>query len=248
MQFDPQTILIIAATFLLAGTVKGVIGLGLPTVSLGILTLMIDLPSAMALIVVPGLATNIWQAMSGGNGRMLIKRLWPFLLTAGVGIWPGALMLGYADLTLLTGLLGILLVLYAASALFGLKFSFEGRSDRMAAPLFGLSNGVLTGMTGSFMIPGVLYLQALGLDRHAFVQAMGMLFMISTAGLALSLGGTGLMNLDQGLISALGLVPSLIGMALGQRLRRNLSEARFRLLFYTGTFLLGVAIAVQAFR
>ena len=248
MQLDPETLVAIAATFFLAGTVKGVIGLGLPTVSLGVLTVLIDLPSAMALIIVPGFVTNVWQATVGGHGRELIRRIWPFLLTATVGIWPGAMVIGLVDVDLLSGLLGLLLVAYAASALFGLNLSFTDRQSRTAGPLFGIPNGILTGMTGSFMVPGILYLQGLGLDRNALVQAMGMLFMLSNVGLAASLGGSGLLTADHGIASALGLVPALIGMATGQRLRQGFSEATFRRFFYAGVALLGLFILVEALR
>ena len=50
---DISTLSIIIFVFLLAGTVKGVIGLGLPTVSLAILTIAMDLTSAMALLLIP---------------------------------------------------------------------------------------------------------------------------------------------------------------------------------------------------
>ncbi|UUX51653.1 sulfite exporter TauE/SafE family protein [Nisaea acidiphila] len=248
MPFDPETLVAIAATFFLAGTVKGVIGLGLPTVSLGVLTVLIDLPSAMALIIVPGFVTNVWQATVGGHGRALIRRIWPFLLTATVGIWPGAMVIGLVDVNLLSGLLGLLLIAYAATALFGLSLTLTERQSRTAGPLFGIPNGILTGMTGSFMVPGVLYLQGLGLGRDALVQAMGMLFMLSNVGLAVSLGGSGLLTADLGTASALGLIPALLGMAAGQRLRRGLSEKRFRQLFYAGVSLLGLFILLEAIR
>ena len=76
--FDPTILAIVLATFVLAGTVKGVIGLGLPTVSLALLTVALDLPSAMALLLLPSFITNVWQAAVGGHGREIIKRLWPF--------------------------------------------------------------------------------------------------------------------------------------------------------------------------
>ena len=66
---DPLIYLLIAVTFLLAGGVKGVIGLGLPTISLGLLAATLDLPSAMALVIIPAFVTNIWQGTSGGHGR-----------------------------------------------------------------------------------------------------------------------------------------------------------------------------------
>ncbi len=89
--FDLTTIVVIGATFLLAGTVKGVIGLGLPTLSLGLLTATLDLTTAMALLIIPSFITNLWQAIAGGNTRELLLRLWPFLLMATITVWPGAM-------------------------------------------------------------------------------------------------------------------------------------------------------------
>ncbi len=111
--FDPITLTVIIAAFLLAGAVKGVIGLGLPTVSLGLPTAAFDLPTAMALLVVPSFITNLWQATAGGNGRAILHRIWPFLLTATATVWIGAIALTRVDLSLLSGLLGVLLMTYA---------------------------------------------------------------------------------------------------------------------------------------
>ena len=77
MLLEPLILLIIGGTFLLAGMVKGVIGLGLPTVSLALLTVALDLPQAMALLLVPSFVTNLWQAMAGGRAREIAGRLWP---------------------------------------------------------------------------------------------------------------------------------------------------------------------------
>ncbi len=79
---DTSTAIIIGMTFLLAGGVKGVIGLGLPTVSLGLLAATLDLTTAMALLLIPSFVTNIWQAVIGGNGKIILKRIWPFLCLA----------------------------------------------------------------------------------------------------------------------------------------------------------------------
>lgn len=100
--FDPLTLCAITAVFLLAGAVKGVIGLGLPSVSLALITILIDMPSAMALLLVPSFATNLWQALVGGHAGELIRRLWPFFLTASLTVWLGALVLVRVDHNLLT--------------------------------------------------------------------------------------------------------------------------------------------------
>lgn len=243
---DPLILLVIGGTFLLAGAVKGVIGLGLPTVSLALLTVAIDLPSAMALLLVPSFVTNVWQAATGGNGRAILRRLWPFLLTATVTVWLGAAALSRVDLSLLSALLGVLLVVYAALSLAGLHFAIPARREAWAGPVLGAVNGILTGMTGSFVVPGVLFLQAIGLPRDRLIQAMGMLFTVSTAALAVALQGNDLLTAELGGLSAAALIPAIIGMAVGQRIRQKLSEQLFRRVFFVSLLILGTYIIAGA--
>jgi uncharacterized membrane protein YfcA len=240
--------LIVAATFLLAGTIKGVIGLGLPTVSLAILTVVLDLPTAMALLLVPSFATNLWQASIGGNARLLILRLWPFLLSASLTVWIGAMALIRVDLTLLSALLGALLVVYAAVSLAGIKPVFAARQEVWSGPLAGTINGLFTGMTGSFVVPGVMYLNALGFTRGQLMQAMGMLFTLSTLALALALGNYGLIDEGQILESSIALLPAVIGMLIGQAIRGAISESAFRRVFFLSLLTLGAYIVFNAIR
>lgn len=246
MTFAPEVLVLIGATFLLAGGVKGVIGLGLPSVSLGILAATLDLTTAMALMVMPSLVTNFWQGAVGGHLRMLLVRLWPFFLTATVTVWLGAMALSFADLELLSGLLGVLLALYAAIALAGWRPVLDGGQELWAGPGFGVVNGVLTGMTGSFVVPGVLFLQAIGLPRDVLVQAMGILFTLSTVALAIALQRHSFWTADLGLVSLGAVVPALIGMVVGQRLRRSLSETAFRRVFFWSLLALGLYIIARA--
>ena len=116
---DPVLLATVVAVFVLAGTVKGVIGLGLPTVSLGLLTAALDLTSAMALMIVPSLVTNLWQGAVGGHARVILTGYWPFLALATATIWLGALALGHVDPALLSALLGAVLAAYAAIGLTG---------------------------------------------------------------------------------------------------------------------------------
>ncbi len=245
--FDAVDLLAVAGTLLLAGFVKGVVGFGLPTVVLALLTVAFGLPQAMALMLVPSIATNVWQAMSGGNGRAILRRIWPFLLMATLTIWLGAEALRRVELHLLSALLGLLLIVYAVVSLAGLHFALTARQARWAGPAFGTVNGVLTGMTGTFVVPGVMYLQALGLPRDMLVQAMGMLFLASTLALGVALQGQGFLTLELGGLSAAALLPALIGMALGQRLRKRLSETLFRRLFFAALLILGAYIIASAF-
>ncbi len=243
---DPLILLTIFATFLLAGTVKGVIGLGLPTVSLALMTVALGLPQAMALLLVPSFVTNVWQAMVGGNGLAILRRIWPFLLMATVTVWLGATALTRVNLSLLSALLGLLLVVYAVVNLSGVRLSLNSRQEVWAGPLIGTANGVLTGMTGSFVVPGVMFLQAIGLPRDMLIQAMGMLFTVSTVALAVALQGSRFLTLELGALSAAAVAPALLGMVLGQRIRQRLSEQRFKKVFFIALLVLGTYIIARA--
>ena len=236
----------IGGTFLIAGMVKGVIGLGLPTVSLALLTVTLDLPSAMALLLVPSFITNLWQAVVGGQGGAILRRIWPFLLLATGTVWIGAIALRQVDLSLLSALLGLLLVIYGAANLAGLRFSLTQHQAAWLGPVLGTVNGVLTGMTGSFVVPGVMFLQAIGLPRDMLIQAMGILFTLSTLALAVALQRNAFVTAELAGLSAAAVPPAIIGMIAGQRLRQNLSEQLFRRTFFIALLVLGTYIIFRA--
>ena len=243
---DAMTLTVILAVFVLAGAVKGVIGLGLPTVSLGLLTAAIDLPSAMALLIIPSFLTNVWQAVAGGRLRALLPRIWLFLLMAALAIPIGALALTRVDYSYLSAVLGALLMIYALIGLLGFRMTIKPSREGLVGTLLGVINGLLTGMTGSFVVPGVMYLQAIGLSRDDLIAAMGALFTVSTLGLCLSLGWNNLLNSELALQSSLAVVPALAGMALGQKVRQSISQQTFRTIFFSALFVLGAYIAARA--
>lgn len=242
---DATTILVMT-TFLIAGLVKGVIGLGLPTVSLALLTVAIDLPTAMALLLLPSFVTNLWQALTGGNARLVLQRLWPFLLLATVTVWIGAGALTRVNPALLSAFLGVLLVIYAGANLGGLHITVSPQREVWVGPLIGLVNGVLTGMTGSFVVPGVMFLQAIGLSREALLQAMGMLFTLSTLALAIALQSNALLTTEHWVLSAMALFPAILGMVFGRQIRQRIAEQLFRKIFFISLLLLGTYIIFSA--
>ncbi len=243
---DIVSIIVIMATFLLAGGVKGVIGLGLPTVSLGLLVLTFDLTSAMVLLIVPSITTNVWQALAGGKAGIIIKRIWPFLGTATGTIWLGAIALTTVNPAYLSILLGVLLVIYSVINFLGFRVTIASKNEKWLGAVFGVINGILTGMTGSFVVPGVMYLQAIGLSRDLLVQAMGMLFTLSTLGFAFALGNNKLFSAELAVYSGLAVLPAILGMVIGQRIRHLLPESKFRKVFFVSILILGVFIICKS--
>jgi uncharacterized membrane protein YfcA len=243
---DPTTLVAAAAsTFLLAGLVKGVIGLGLPTVAVGLLGLMMAPAQAAALLVVPSLVTNVWQLAAGPRFMPLLRRLWPMMAGICLGTWAGSGLLAADDGGRATMALGVALILYAAASLVTKRLHIAPGAEPWLSPLVGAATGVITAATGVLVIPAVPYLQALSLDKDDLVQALGLSFTVSTATLAASLAHEGLFHASLAGASLLALAPALLGMVLGQRLRGRLDPARFRLCFFLGLLAVGGHLAIR---
>tara|TARA_B100000609_G_scaffold190512_1_gene178498 strand:+ start:118 stop:876 length:759 start_codon:yes stop_codon:yes gene_type:complete len=246
--FDLLTVLAILATFFVAGVVKGVIGLGLPSISLALLTVVINLPTSMALLIMPSLVTNIWQAIRGGKFLKILKRLWLLFLTSTLTVWTGSKALAIVDLTLLSALLGSLLMSYAIVSLYGLRFNIKSRNEWWVGSLTGSVNGILTGMTGSFVVPGVFYLQSIRQEKDELIQSMGILFTTSTLALFFSLQTNEYLTSKLIVWSSISIVPSIIGVLIGQQIREWLSEKIFKNVFFFSLLFIGAYIIVIAFK
>ncbi|MEM7775621.1 MAG: sulfite exporter TauE/SafE family protein [Pseudomonadota bacterium] len=243
---DPGLLALVAITFLIAGCVKGVVGFGLPTVALALLAATFGLKPAIALTVFPSLLTNLWQALSGGHLRTLMVRLAPLILAVLCGVFLGTRVLASASPAPLTLVLGVLLLVYATLGLAKVVLPLIGDRERWASPLVGLVNGSITGLTGTFIVPGVMYLQSLGLERSQLVQAMGLLFCISTLALGGFLVQVALLPADMALTSFLAVIPAFIGMWLGQKIGARLNDVLFQRLLFIGLGAVGVFLAIRS--
>jgi uncharacterized protein len=243
---DMASIFIVAGIFLIAGTVKGALGLGLPLISLALLSVTFKLPDAMCLLLVPAFLTNFWQAVIGGKGKIILRRIWGFLVFATVTVWIGTSALVYVDLKLMSALLGTILIIYSSINLYGHHLTLTQHQETWLGPIAGLANGLFTGMTGSFVMPGVLFLQAIGLPRDMLNQAMGMLFTLSTVALALSLQSKNFLTIELGTLSFAALLPAAVGMVIGQQIRKKISEQIYLRMFFISLFILGAYIVIRA--
>lgn len=243
---DYLTIIIIGITFFLAGGIKGVVGLGLPTISLALLAIMFDLVTAIVLTLIPSLITNIWQALSGANSKVILKRILPFLIIALITIWLGAYILSSQSMTLLTLLLGILLISYSLLSLFGVNFSIANKHRKWTGIFLGTVNGLITGMAGIYIVPSVMYFQAIGLRRDEIVQAMGILFSLSSVSMLLAYQHQNMLTVEQTMLSLYALFPALIGMYYGKKIRPYLSETTFKKVLFISLLFIGCFVVIKS--
>lgn len=244
-EIGPALSLLVALIFLLAGTVKGVIGLGLPTIAMGLLGLAMSPAQAAALLIVPSTLTNFWQLAAGGHLAVLLRRLWPMLAMIFIGTLLGSAWLGINSGDWAVHALGGALLVYALYGLCGRGFSVPPAWERWLGPVCGLMTGLVTAVTGVFVIPAVPYLQGLGLNRDEMVQALGLSFTVSTLALALGLVGQNALGAQALGASVLVLAPALLGMFCGQWLRQRISAVLFKRCFFAGLAVLGVHLVLN---
>jgi len=237
--------IIVGAVFILAGLVKGVVGLGLPTVAMGLLGLVMLPAEAAALLLLPSFVTNIWQLLVGPDVAALVRRLWPMMLLVFAVTLASTGLITSSYTSIVTVGLGLALLAYAALGILKLNMSVPPAAEPWAGPVVGAFTGIMTGATGVFVIPAVPYLGGLGLDRDDLVQALGLSFTVSTVALGIGLWANGAVPLDRVGMSAFAILPALAGMWLGGWLRSRISTATFRRWFFAGLALLGAHISWQ---
>ena len=244
--FDDTTALAIFSAIFLAGLLKGTIGVGFQTVGIAFLTIITDLPNAISLLLIPSLVTNLWQAGSGRDLFTILIRLWPLIVTASMMVWFGSVALTTVSITFLSAFLGIILIFYSILSLFGHRIEVKIKNEWWLAPFIGLINGLLTGMTGIFVVPCVFYFHAIGLRKDTLVKAMGILFTALTLMLIISFKTNNILTLEISRWSAFAILPAIIGVLVGQLIRKNIPEEIFKRLFFFCLIILGSFILFKA--
>lgn len=238
------TLVFVAIVFFFAGWVKGVVGMGLPTVAMGALALVMAPVEAAALLVIPSLVTNVWQFAAGPAARGVLRRLaWMMAcLCAGTAVGIGFMLAGSAWPSIA---LGAVLAAYSLLALRAPKLAVPARLEARLSPPVGFFTGILAGATGIFAVPAVPYLSALGFTRDELVQALGLSFTVSTLALGVALAAGGRYPQTLLAVSAAAVLPALLGMRVGQRTRERIEPAAFRRWFFRALLLVGAAMVAK---
>jgi len=242
---DP-ILIVVGVVFALAGFAKGAIGLGLPTISMGLLALVMPPVHAAAILLLPSLVTNVWQMLAGPALTIVIHRLWPMMLAVCLGTWAGLGLMTGATVRFGTALLGVALVFYAMTGLVAFRPSAPKLLEPILSPAVGAITGLTAAATGVFVLPAVPYLQAIGLEKEELVQALGLSFTVSTMALAFNVAYEGGLRLAMAGETVVALLLACVGMWLGQAIRLRMSSTAFQRSFFAALSLLGIYLIVQS--
>ena len=234
----------ICLIFVLAGLVKGTVGFGLPTIGIGLGALISDIPTAMMLILVPTIFTNMTQILSTGSVASVLTKTWAFLLGAVVLVPGGLWMVVVVPEFPYERLLGLSILVYSLASLRGFNPVMRTKNNHGIGVALGLLNSVLTGMTGSMSVPGVMYLRSLQFTKDDLLCAMGILFFTSTLAMGGSLWWLDRATQELSVLSVMMCVPVALGVWVGMQVRSTLSEERFKQIFLWAFTALGAYLVV----
>jgi len=225
-----EHVLIALLIFLLAGIIKGVVGIGLPSASLSMLVQFVDPRAAIAMLLAPMLFSNIWQVYRGGRVRESFRILWPFAVCCMLFTWLAARQVGRVAADPLVLLLGCTIVLFAVTSFLKPPPPVKKSIDRPLQVIAGSLAGILGGLTAIWGPPMIMYLLARRPTNEEFVRFTGFLFLLGSVPLFLGYWESGLLTTQLTLISLLMVIPTILGFSLGEQLRPRLNQDQFRIL------------------
>jgi uncharacterized protein len=239
--------LVVAGAFILAGIAKGAISIGLPPIAIGVMTLSLPLGDALAIMTIPTMITNIWQAFSGRRFMPLLRRFGSMAAAAVIGVIGVAALLGTLGKAGTLGWMGCLLVLYALIALFAWRPVMPRAAEPWLNPLIGLASGAVAGITGMAAVPFLPYMQSLQISKDDLIQGLGILFLFIMTALAVALVRQDIFDTANTIGGVAALLPTFAGVWIGQKVRHAASPETFRKIFLYGMLALGLNMAHDLF-
>jgi uncharacterized membrane protein YfcA len=228
LYFEPAGIITaVICSLIIAGLLKGVIGVGMPVVALPLLSLFVDIKSAVMLLSLPLIFSNIPQALEGGKtGRCLVQLL-PVILGMIPGLILGVRILLALDANVAEIIAGVVVMGVGGVTLLAPKLQLQSRLVLPAGVTFGFFGGVLGAIAA---MPGPLvfiFLLAKGLRGKAFTKEASLYLVVSAGLLALLLTASREFNWRDVSVSAAAMLPVGLGMFAGQLIRDKIAPQTF---------------------
>jgi uncharacterized protein len=243
---DVNLIVVAVSGLFFAGIIKGATGIGYSSCALPFLVASLGLKEAIVLVVAPAMASNVAVLFTTGSLGPSLRKFWPLYVATLPGILCGVFLLIWADKHIPTQVLGVIICAYAIQALLRPNLSISPKIARAAQIPVGFSNGLLTGFTGSQVMPLMPYMLALNLEPTLFVQAVNIAVVIASVFLGFGLWLAGLMSAPELSLSVLAIAPALLGVHLGNWARRHIPASQFKSIVLAVLLLIGFSLALRA--
>ena len=242
--FDYLTLTYILFGLVLSGSVKGIFGIGFPVVAMAILPLFITPITAITVIALPIVVTNIQQLFSEKEWKRIIFKYKYMAISMMLASFLSSQILTQISVDLIYAIIGFALALFAIYSLF--NFTLPITSQPVWQIFAGASSGLLSGMTG-IQSTAIIYFASLSISKNEFVGAVGYIFLVGGLGLSVGLINNNLLNSNSAIISVVAILFSVIGFKIGSLLRPYISSILFKKMLFVIMLLIGIKQIYQFF-
>ncbi|NNC99727.1 MAG: sulfite exporter TauE/SafE family protein [Gammaproteobacteria bacterium] len=237
--------LFVLLALVVSAFIKGSLGLGFSTICLAILANVIELKTAISIVVLPSLLSNLMVMFDAGNLRISLQTFFWMLVMAIPGMAIGLQLLRQADNTLSVKILAVVLVIYGIWGWANHKFRIKAERVSSLNPLIGLLTGMVNGATGSQIFPIMPYLLSLNISKDVLVQTINLSFTLCSLIMLGSLYAMNTLDTESILSYSLGIFPVYAGVWLGNKVRKRIPEQRFRHLVMVLIIVLGLLLLIR---
>jgi uncharacterized protein len=245
MSFDSTTILV-GISLLIAAFVKGTTGLGFPMIATSTVALLLDIRTAVTILIIPNLVMDVTQVFRGGFPHALWRRFaWLLVLTV-VGVFLGTTVLVLLPLWVLNFCLGVMVLLFVLANCLHFEFTISPRAERILSPPAGLIGGFLNGMTNAAGPSLAIYLYSLRLQKKDFIKALATIFVITKASQLAAVSTWNLLNWGTLVLSLKVTLIVLLGFYAGLKIQDRVNQQTFNRGLLVLLFVIGVIVIARA--
>ena len=239
---------LVALAVLVSGFVKGTIGIGFPTLATPLLTLVIDVKTAVVLLIVPNIVMDGIQFARQGVPVTTMRRLALLIAFGAVGTVVGTRLLVELPAPIVLLVLGVFLMVFVGLNVARVSPRIPPEWEPWISPVAGFVAGVLGGVTNVPGTPLAVYFYALGMDKHEFIRAVAFTFIVYKLVQLGAVAYYGLLTWPLLLLSVGLTVVAVAGFAGGLLVQDRLEQRAFNrliLIFLAG---LGLWLVLRATR
>ncbi|HUF41173.1 MAG TPA: sulfite exporter TauE/SafE family protein [Verrucomicrobiae bacterium] len=245
MAFD-LTHMLVGAALLLAAFVKGATGLGFPLIATPVVALLLDIRTAVAVLILPNILMDSAQTLRDGWPSEVLRRFSSLIIPTIVGVFLGTTVLVKTPLWILNLSLGVMVLVFVVSNLLKFDFIITPRAERILSPISGFISGFLNGMTNAAGPTLAIYLYSLKLEKRAFVKTIATIFMITKLSQLVAVSTWNLFNWDTITLSGQVVLFTLAGFYVGIKAQDRVNQKTFNRGLLALLSLIGATLILRA--
>ena len=245
MIFD-WTYVLVGAALLLAAFVKGATGLGFPLIATPMVALLLDIRTAVTVLILPNLFMDSAQVIRDGIPYDVFRRFSSLILPTIVGVFLGTMALVKTPLWILNLCLGVMVLIFVGSNLLKFDFTISPRREKVLSPSCGFLSGFLNGLTNAAGPTLAIYLYSLKLEKRTFVKSIATIFVVTKLSQLVAISTWNLFNKETITLSVQVLLFTLVGFYAGMKAQDRVNQGTFNRGLLALLTLIGVILLARA--